>query len=122
MSFGGHLTLDLHPPGSDDLAFWADLAATFRDKFGDMVCYPALYSQRITDIDTLNSLLLQHKPASTSLTSKSWTPRPPRGQFLSPFLRATSLSAQNELLLDPGSMMIKLQWESLRLITMGKHL
>lgn len=37
MSFGGHLTLDFHPPGSDDLAFWADLAATFRDKFGDMV-------------------------------------------------------------------------------------
>lgn len=42
MSFGGHLTLDFHPPGSDDLAFWADLAATFRDKFGDMVRCPAL--------------------------------------------------------------------------------
>lgn len=42
MSSGGAPAIDFHPPGSDDLAFWANLAATFRYKFGDMVCCHAL--------------------------------------------------------------------------------
>lgn len=37
MTSGGPPAIDFQPPGSDDVAFWANFAAEFRHKFGDMV-------------------------------------------------------------------------------------
>lgn len=85
MSSGGPPAIDFHPPGSDDLAFWANLAATFRHKFGDMVSAQER-SRPSAAIGKLGiDLFCRRQPrplprrSGTPSRRGSWRPRLPKG-------------------------------------------